>query len=86
MVETNDGFLLAERDLQQRGPGEFLGTRQAGFADLKVASLTDVHTIEKARNLAHRLFESDPDLNAPANQLLLEKLESFWGAGRGDIS
>ncbi len=86
MVETNDGFLLAERDLQQRGPGEFLGTRQAGFADLKVASLTDVHTIEKARNLAHRLFESDPDLNAPANQLLLEKLESFWSAGRGDIS
>lgn len=86
MVETNDGFLLAERDLQQRGPGEFLGTRQAGFADLRIANLSDVHTIEKARNLAQQLFQKDPQLSDPQNQLLLEKLHAFWGEGRGDIS
>ncbi len=86
MVETNDGFILAERDLQQRGPGEFLGTRQAGFADLKIANLTDVHTIEKARNLAQQLFEKDPQLSDPRYQPLLQKLNAFWGEGRGDIS
>lgn len=86
MVETNDGFVLAERDLQQRGPGEFLGTRQAGFADLKIANLTDVHTIEKARNLAQQLFEKDPQLSDPRYQPLLDKLNDFWGEGRGDIS
>ncbi|MFN7035509.1 MAG: ATP-dependent DNA helicase RecG, partial [Bellilinea sp.] len=86
MVETNDGFILAERDLQQRGPGEFLGTRQAGFADLKIANLTDVHTIEKARNLAQQLFEKDPQLSDPRYQPLLQKLNEFWGEGRGDIS
>ncbi len=86
MVETNDGFVLAERDLQQRGPGEFLGTRQAGFADLRIANLTDVHTIEKARNLAQQLFEKDPQLSDPRHQPLLEKLNAFWGEGRGDIS
>jgi ATP-dependent DNA helicase RecG len=37
MSETNDGFVLAERDLEQRGPGDFLGTRQAGFAELQVS-------------------------------------------------
>lgn len=86
MVETNDGFVLAERDLQQRGPGEFLGTRQAGFADLRIANLTDVHTIEKARNLAQQLCEKDPQLSDPRHQPLLEKLNAFWGEGRGDIS
>ncbi|HOC39429.1 MAG TPA: hypothetical protein PKJ77_09140, partial [Thermodesulfobacteriota bacterium] len=40
MTKTNDGFELAEHDLQQRGPGDFLGTRQAGFADLKMANLS----------------------------------------------
>ncbi len=57
MVETNDGFVLAERDLQQRGPGEFLGTRQAGYAtSLKMASLSDIQLIEKARTQAQALF------------------------------
>jgi len=39
MAETNDGFILAERDLEQRGPGEFLGTRQAGFTEPEIAAL-----------------------------------------------
>jgi len=86
MSETNDGFVLAERDLQQRGPGEFLGTRQAGFSELKLANLTDVRLIEKARQQALALFEDDPELSAPENQPLAKRLQEFWENGKGDIS
>jgi len=86
MTETNDGFVLAERDLQQRGPGEFLGTRQAGYAaSLRMASLSDIQLIEEARQQAQALFERDPDLKAPENSLLAEALTRFWG-GKGDVS
>ena len=86
MAETSDGFVLAEYDLEQRGPGEFLGTRQAGYSELKMAKLTDVKLIEKARQQAQTIFEKDPDLTAPEHAALTERLNRFWGAGRGDIS
>ena len=87
MVETTDGFILAERDLQQRGPGEFLGTRQAGYAtSLKMANLGDIQMIEKAREQAQALFARDPDLKNPENSLLAEALGRFWGGGKGDVS
>lgn len=80
MVETNDGFKLAELDLKQRGPGEFLGTRQSGYATtLKMASLTDVTLIEKARGHAQKMFEIDAELKAPEHALLAEALNRFWG-------
>ena len=87
MAETSDGFILAERDLQQRGPGEFLGTRQSGYASgLRMASLTDVALIEKARLHAQKLFEEDADLQQPEHALLSEALQRFWGEGKGDVS
>ena len=86
MAETNDGFILADRDLQQRGPGEFLGTRQAGFGVLKMASITDIPLIEKARNQAQSLFEKDPNLELPEHKLLAEALGRFWGKSSGDVS
>ena len=86
MASTNDGFVLAEKDLEQRGPGQFLGTRQAGFDELRMANLLDVHLIEKARRHAQALFESDPDLKQPENQLLAPTLQRFWDGGMGDIS
>ncbi len=86
MVETNDGFVLAQRDLEQRGPGEFLGTRQSGYSELRLANLTDVHLIEKARHHAQSIFNLDPDLKAPEHQLLAEALKRFWRLGQGDIS
>jgi ATP-dependent DNA helicase RecG len=86
MAQTNDGFVLAEQDLAQRGPGDFLGTRQAGFSELQMANLADVHLIEKARVQAHALFERDPDLQQPAHQYLATSLERFWGGGKGDVS
>ncbi|MBI5298288.1 MAG: ATP-dependent DNA helicase RecG [Chloroflexi bacterium] len=88
MAETNDGFVLAECDLQQRGPGEFLGTRQSGYASgLRMASLTDVALIEKARTQAQSLFERDADLSQPEHALLSEAFGRFWGlTGKGDVS
>ena len=86
MVETNDGFVLAERDLEQRGPGEFLGTRQAGFAELKMADLADVRLIENAREHAKILFEIDPNLSQPQLRHLASAMQYFWDNGKGDIS
>ena len=87
MVETQNGFVLAERDLEQRGPGDFLGTRQAGFqSELRLASLTDVHLIEKARHQAHEIFVQDPKLDLPEHTPLLEILHRFWGRDQGDMS
>ncbi len=86
MTETNDGFVLAERDLEQRGPGEFLGTRQAGYSTLRMASLTDVRLIEKARRFAQEIFETDPELAKPEHSLLAQALQRFWNSGQGDIS
>ncbi|MFZ5885509.1 MAG: ATP-dependent DNA helicase RecG [Chloroflexota bacterium] len=87
MAESNDGFYLAEKDLHLRGPGEFLGTRQAGFASgLRMASITDLQLIEKARTQAQAVFEKDADLSLPEHALLAEALRRFWGEGKGDVS
>jgi ATP-dependent DNA helicase RecG len=86
MEQTNDGFVLAEKDLEQRGPGDFLGTRQSGYADLRMAKLTDVRLIESARRHAQTVFETDPGLQNTDNKRLAAALEDFWGDGKGDVS
>ena len=86
MVETNDGFVLAQRDLEQRGPGEFLGTRQSGYSELRLANLTDIRLIENARQHAKGIFDIDPDLILPEHQLLAGLLKRFWSPGQADIS
>ena len=87
MSESNDGFVLAEKDLQQRGPGEFLGTRQSGYSSgLRMASIMDVKLIERARVQAQKLFERDPYLTQPEHALLAEAFGRFWGDGKGDVS
>jgi ATP-dependent DNA helicase RecG len=86
MEETNDGFVLAERDLEQRGAGDFLGTRQSGFSELKMASMTDLKLIETARREAKNLFEIDPDLEQEDHAPLSEAMKRFWIDGQGDLS
>jgi len=87
MAESNDGFVLAEKDLQQRGPGEFIGTRQSGYSStLRMASLTDIELIEEARERAQALFVEDANLEKEEHQLLGEALDRFWGDTNGDIS
>jgi ATP-dependent DNA helicase RecG len=61
MRETTDGFEIARRDLEIRGPGEFLGARQSGQAMLRFADLqTDQWLVEKARDAAQALLRDDP--------------------------
>jgi ATP-dependent DNA helicase RecG len=86
MEATQDGFKLAEVDLQLRGPGDFLGTRQSGFAGLHTARLSDVKTIEKARREAIALFDRDPELQAPEHTGIATLVQRFWSMGAGDVS
>lgn len=79
MVETTDGFVIAERDLEIRGPGEFFGTKQSGLPDLKVANLVrDVKLLEQAREEAFALIRHDPDLKLPQHCAIKLALEQRW--------
>lgn len=82
LEKTTDGFRIAEADLELRGPGQFLGTRQAGLPDFRVASLVrDASVLEAARNEAQAYLERDPELTRPESRALREVLEHRW-AGR----
>ncbi len=76
--ETDDGFRLAEEDLRLRGPGDFIGVRQSGMPELRVADLSDTKLIELTRNLATKLWESDPYLRKPEHTPLRERMHTFW--------
>ncbi len=82
---TQDGFKLAEEDLKMRGPGEFFGTQQSGLPELRLARLSDVKTLEEARQEALRIIALDMDLELPEHRLLAEGVEKFW-RGEGDLS
>ncbi len=86
MEATQDGFVLAQKDLDLRGPGDFLGTRQSGFAGLHTARLSDIKTIEKARREALALFERDPEIQAPEHAGIAALVARFWASGAGDLS
>jgi len=83
--ETQDGFALAEKDLELRGPGDFVGVRQSGLPALRLANLTNVRTLEQARTEAQSLFQDDPALSKPEHRKLAEQLARFWAAS-GDLS
>jgi ATP-dependent DNA helicase RecG len=80
MESTGDGFRIAEADLEIRGPGDFLGTRQAGMPDFRVANiLRDGTLLEKARRAAFDLLEHDPALTDTAHVPLHDELLRRWG-------
>jgi ATP-dependent DNA helicase RecG len=80
MESTSDGFRIAEADLEIRGPGDFLGTRQSGMPDFRVANiLRDGTILEQARQAAFDLLESDPELSAAGNITLKDELLRRWG-------
>jgi ATP-dependent DNA helicase RecG len=79
MVETTDGFKIAEEDLSLRGPGEFLGTRQSGLPPFRIANLArDVGILSKARDAAFRMIEKDPKLSLPDHRRIKEVLLTRW--------
>ncbi|HVK39438.1 MAG TPA: ATP-dependent DNA helicase RecG [Candidatus Kapabacteria bacterium] len=73
MVETNDGFRISEIDLELRGPGDIVGTRQSGLPDFQHANLvTDGPIIAAARKAAFDVIEADPELERPEHQVIRE--------------
>ncbi len=78
MEKSDNGFVLAEKDLEMRGPGDFFGTRQSGLPDLKMARLTDVALLETARREAVHLFESDPGLKKAEHRALAAEVSRLW--------
>ncbi len=86
MVSSNDGFQIAETDLQLRGPGDLQGTQQSGILDLKIADLTQDEPILKyAREKARELLKEDPEISTIENAMVRTRLRElypdklFWG-------
>jgi ATP-dependent DNA helicase RecG len=78
MCRTNDGFEIAEVDLQLRGPGDISGTQQSGLMDLLVANLAqDGEILKAARASAEDILTSDPDLLQPVHQPIRVHLENL---------
>jgi len=79
MEKTSDGFQIAEKDLELRGPGEFLGTRQSGLPDFRVAHLLrDTPILIEARKEAFQLVHGDPELSQPFHRDLKDELKKRW--------
>ena len=80
MEKESDGFKIAEADLKIRGPGELLGTRQAGLADFRLANLIrDARLLIEARKEALAWLEKDPQLKSKESAGMREILKHRWG-------
>ncbi|MRR12297.1 DNA helicase RecG, partial [bacterium] len=81
LASTEDGFLLAEKDLRLRGEGQLMGQRQHGLPELRVASLLDdLDLLQEARSDAIRMVEEDPHLEAPEYGPLRAEVQRRFGA------
>lgn len=79
MQQSNDGFVISEKDLELRGPGDFFGTKQHGIPEFRVANLfTDVPILKKAQAVANSILEDDPELNLSENELLNKKINKLF--------
>ncbi len=79
MESTSDGFKIAEADLEMRGPGEFLGTRQSGLPGFKLANIIrDITVLQEARQAAFELVRLDPDLKKIEHQTLKQRLQKAF--------
>ncbi len=84
MCDTNDGFKIAEKDLEIRGPGDIEGTKQSGVLDFKLANIVnDKALLEEAKDIAEKIIENDPELSSPENSRLknflqLQKGKTMW--------
>jgi ATP-dependent DNA helicase RecG len=81
MVESNDGFEIAEADLKLRGPGDLEGTQQSGIPfNLRIANLTrDGDILQFAREVAQKVLDDDPQIENPENSILRKQLRKLSG-------
>ncbi|MFN8594264.1 MAG: ATP-dependent DNA helicase RecG [Thermomicrobiales bacterium] len=85
MVASDDGFLLAEKDLQLRGPGDFIGTRQSGLPEMPWLEMVfDTRLLDRARRAAESILEADSELRQSAHRRLRQRLAEFWARGAPD--
>jgi ATP-dependent DNA helicase RecG len=85
LVSTDDGFEIAEKDLELRGPGEFFGLRQHGIPQLRIANLAKhVKALGAVKADAERLLADDPSLEKPENAALKAMIDGFF-ASAADI-
>lgn len=76
MTETNNGFIISEKDLELRGSGEFFGTRQHGLPELKIANLfQDIEMLKSIQSVAIKIMEEDPNLEKEKNIRLRKQIE-----------
>jgi ATP-dependent DNA helicase RecG len=86
MVETDDGFVLAEKDLELRGPGDFIGTRQSGLPEMSwLDGAFDTRLLDRARQAAEALLDVDPGLERPEHGRLAARLRVFWEKASPDV-
>jgi len=86
MVDSQDGFKLAQIDLELRGPGDFLGKRQSGLPEMELASFADVRDLERARMAAERVLAEDPRLESEKYRRLKARVDAFWQSAIADVS
>ncbi len=86
MEASTDGFVLAEKDLQLRGPGQFFGTRQSGLPDMHMTNVTDARLIDLARREADKVLASRSRSERGRPSPLAQRLQEFWESGAGDLS
>ena len=80
MQDTNNGFIIAEKDLELRGSGEFFGTRQHGIPEFKIANLfEDMPTLQTVQALAIRIIDEDPELGQEKNAPLKKIVDKKFG-------
>ena len=77
IAKSDDGFVIAEKDLELRGSGEFFGTKQHGIPEFKIANLfTDIEMLKEVQSIVNEILSKDPNLELPENKILNNMLES----------
>ena len=76
MTDTNNGFVISEKDLELRGSGEFFGTKQHGLPELKIANLfEDIEMLKSIQSVAIKIMEDDPNLEKEKNVALKKQIQ-----------
>ena len=77
MGQTNNGFVISEKDLELRGSGEFFGTKQHGLPEFKIANLfEDIEILKKVQDVAIKIMNDDPNLTKEKNLELKKQIEN----------